>query len=181
MSTAIFNQSNTILILSATMKHGRATHSWRSSVMLDVLENKSLWKWYRFQVLWLIPRGSSKSLDGGGEGKGRKEAAITAVVITTFPVVWDAKNECFLPYKDRDLPRCKAISIYNALVWKSWLLCHSWETFRDLGYCIALNYSKRIICSPPVLSLFQRGSLSNFTCIYGSAPSTEEIKVFILS
>lgn len=149
--------------------------------MLDVLENKSLWKWYRFQVLWLIPRGSSKSLDGGGEGKGRKEAAITAVVITTFPVVWDAKNECFLPYKDRDLPRCKAISIYNALVWKSWLLCHSWETFRDLGYCIALNYSKRIICSPPVLSLFQRGSLSNFTCIYGSAPSTEEIKVFILS
>lgn len=79
-----------------------------------------------------------------------------------FPMVWNAKNECFLSYKDIALPCCKAISIYNALVWKSWLLCHSWETFRDLGYCIVLNYSQCIICSPPVFQLISKNQLKQF-------------------
>lgn len=48
--------------------------------------------------------------------EGRKEPDISAVVITMFPVVSNAKNERFLYYKDIDLSHCKAISIYNAHV-----------------------------------------------------------------
>lgn len=99
---------------------------------------------------------------GGGEGKGRKEANISAVVITVFSMVGNAESERFLPYKDRDLSCCKAISMYNALVWKSWLLCHSWETFWDLGYCIVLNYNKCIICSPPVFQLILENWFKQF-------------------
>lgn len=54
---------------------------------------------------------------GGRWKQGIKGPYISAVVITMFPVVWNAKNECFLYYKDIDLSHCKAISIYNAHVW----------------------------------------------------------------
>lgn len=77
-------------------------------------------------------------------------------------MVGNAESERFLPYKDRDLSCCKAISMYNALVWKSWLLCHSWETFWDLGYCIVLNYNKCIICSPPVFQLILENWFKQF-------------------
>lgn len=113
---------------------------------------------------------------GGGEGKGRKEPNIRAVVITVFPMVRNAKNECFLTYQDIDLPCCKAISIYNALVWKSRLLCHSWETFRDLGYCIVLNYSKCIMCSRPVFQLISENKIKQFQPVFDGSGFLNKLK-----
>lgn len=126
-------------------------------------ENKRLWKWHRFKVLWLIPLGLFKC-SGWGEVWARIERSqiLVPVVITMFPVVWNAKNECFLYYKDIDLFHCKAISIYNAHVWKSWLLCHSWETFWGLGYCIVLNYSQSIICSPLIFQHILKNQFEQF-------------------
>lgn len=110
-------------------------------------ENKRLQKWHRFKVFWLIPLGLFKCLGkGGGEVKAKIERRkiLVPLVITMFPMVWNAKSEYFFYYKDINLSHCKVISIYNAHVRKSWLLCHSLETCRDLGYCIVLNYSQSI-------------------------------------
>ena len=126
-------------------------------------ENKRLWKWHRFKVFLLSPLRLFKYLEGEGMKAGiERRQILVPVVITMFPMVWNAKNECFLYYDDTNLSHCKAISIYNAHVWKSWLLCHSFETFRDLGYCIVLNYSQSIICHPLVFQHIFKNQFKQF-------------------
>lgn len=92
----------------------------------------------------------------------KRRQTLVPVVITMFPMAWNAKNKCFLYYKDINLFHCKAISIYNAHVWKSCLLCHSFENFRDLVYCIVLHYSQSIICSPLVFQHVLKNQFKQF-------------------
>lgn len=113
-------------------------------------EKKRLWKWHRFKVLWLIPLGLFKCLEGEGvKARIERRQILVPVVITMFPMVWNAKNECFLYYKDINLSHSKAISIYNVHVWKSRLLSFFWDIWGP-GLLYSLNYRQSIICSPLV-------------------------------